>query len=131
MLRSRTVSVSIAVPPGQVIDYVSDPKNLPDWSFFSSVLETPSGWVATTPQGSSVGIRFEVSEEFGVVDHFVTPPDRDEIHVPMRVVPNRGGSEVLFTLFRMPNMSEADFAKDREVVVEDLARLREVLETAG
>lgn len=130
MLRSRTVSISIAVPPDRVIAYISDPANLPEWSFFASVTETPSGWVATTPGGGSVGIRFDVSETHGVVDHFVAPPGRDEIHVPMRVVPNGPGSEVLFTLFQMPAMSDEDFARDAAVVEEDLASLRAILEAA-
>lgn len=46
----------------------------------------------------------------------------------MRVVPNRSGSEVIFTLFRAPEMSEEVFAEDAALVEHDLRQLKKVLE---
>jgi hypothetical protein len=46
----------------------------------------------------------------------------------MRVVPNASGSEVLLTLFRLPEMSAEQYAKDMEWVEQDLATLKQVLE---
>jgi hypothetical protein len=37
-----------------------------------------------------------------VLDHTVVLPDGTEVYVPMRVVPNGGGSEVMLVLFRQP-----------------------------
>jgi hypothetical protein len=47
----------------------------------------------------------------------------------MRVLADgSGGSEVIFTLFRQPTMTDADFARDKGMVEADLAKLKQVLE---
>jgi len=46
----------------------------------------------------------------------------------MRVVANGQGSEVLFTLFRHPPMTEAGFDHDAKVVLADLEKLKAVIE---
>jgi len=46
----------------------------------------------------------------------------------MRVVPNEGGSEVLFTLFRPPAMTEVRLQQDMALVTADLQRLKQILE---
>jgi hypothetical protein len=73
-------------------------------------------------------IRFAERNDYGVLDHFVTPAPGMEIYVPMRVLPNGSGSEVVFTLFRMPEMSEEEFARDAGMVERDLRVLKSVLE---
>ena len=47
---------------------------------------------------------------------------------PMRVLPNGDGSEFVFTLFRRPGMSPAEFAEDRTAVERDLRTLKGLLE---
>lgn len=49
----------------------------------------------------------------------------------MRVVPNGDGSEVVFTLFRQPGMTDEQFAADAAWVAKDLAALKAVFERAG
>jgi len=51
-----------------------------------------------------------------------------EIAVPMRVVPNGDGSEVLITVFQQPEMTEAQYQQDLGLVKRDLERLKRVLE---
>ena len=46
----------------------------------------------------------------------------------MRVVPNGSGSEVIFTLFKTPEMSDKQFAEDAGLVERDLRTLKSVLE---
>ena len=46
----------------------------------------------------------------------------------MRVVPNGAGSEVTFTLLRLPEMSDQKFAEDAGMVQRDLRTLKSVLE---
>ena len=58
-------------------------------------------WIAETAQGL-VRVRFAASNAFGVLDHYVRPVAGREIAVPMRVVPNGAGSEVLITVFQQP-----------------------------
>jgi hypothetical protein len=46
----------------------------------------------------------------------------------MRVVPRGKGSEIIFTLFRQPDMSDEKFAEDAKWVEKDLKRLKGLLE---
>ena len=80
-------------------------------------------WKAADPEGP-VGIGFTGRHAFGVMDHHVGPGVGPEIHVPMRVVPNGGGAEVLGTLFRRPGMSEAEFSADADWVMRELLALK-------
>ena len=48
--------------------------------------------------------------------------------VPMRIVPNGAGSEVLITVFQQPEMTEAQYQQDLSLVKRDLERLKRVLE---
>jgi hypothetical protein len=46
----------------------------------------------------------------------------------MRVFPNNDGSEVVFTLYRRPAMSDQMFAEDAKAVTRDLEKLKTLLE---
>lgn len=128
---ARTVSVTIERPPQTVYDYVADPATLPLWTFFESI--TPAGdgrWTSTGPDGETAAIAFAPPNEFGVLDQDVEVAPGDVVHVPLRVVPNGPGSEVLFTAFRRPEYTDDDFDADVAVVRADLARLKELLESS-
>jgi hypothetical protein len=126
---SRQLSIAIDRSPGAVYEFVSSPENLPRWAagLGKSVERAGCGWKVRTPQGM-MGLRFAPENSFGVLDHYVKPADGAEIYVPMRVVENGAGSEVLFTLFRQPEMTDAEFAADCALVERDLAALKAVLE---
>lgn len=59
--------------------------------------------------------------------HCLTLTSGEVIYVPMRVIADGNGSEVVFTL-RRPGMTDEDFKADGEAVAADLARLKRVLE---
>jgi hypothetical protein len=50
------------------------------------------------------------------------------VYVPLRIVENEEGSEVMLTLFRQPQMSDERFAEDQVWVRKDLARLKVLAE---
>jgi hypothetical protein len=129
MLASRTLSVSIARPPAEVYDFVSNPENLPKWvtSFCRSVSKSGDDWIIETSQGS-MKIRFAERNALGVLDHYVYPAPGVEVYAPMRVLANGAGSEVIFTLFRRPEMSDRQYAEDAGMIERDLATLKQVLE---
>ena len=52
------------------------------------------------------------------------------MHNPMRVVPNGDGSEVVFTLFRRPGMSDHEFSADAAAVEQNLVTLMKLLEVS-
>ena len=58
-----------------------------------------------------------------MIDHVAETPAGD-VHVPMRIVANERGAEVLLTLFRQPGMTDERFAADAKWINRDLARLR-------
>lgn len=136
-MRSVTFNVTIARQPQAVYDFVADLKNLPKWAtaFCRSIKNEGDHWVLETPQGP-MGMRITARNAFGILDHYVLLPQRGtysaapgiEVHVPMRVVANGEGSEVLFTLFRRTEMTDAQFAEDQRLVRQDLDTLKRVLE---
>lgn len=129
VLRSKTLSVSIERPPREVYGFVSNPENLPKWAagLCRSVKKSKGGWIVETPKGP-MSFRFVGPNAFGILDHAVSPAPGLEILVPMRVVANGSGSEVLFTLFQLPDMSEEKFAEDVRLVERDLRTLKDILE---
>ncbi|HTL48982.1 MAG TPA: SRPBCC family protein [Verrucomicrobiae bacterium] len=127
---AQTLSVAIRCNAARVYDFVSNPENLPQWApaFCLSVKRLDGHWLIETPQGP-LKLQFAPKNDLGVLDHYITPPSGAEIFVPMRVVPNESGSEMLFTLFQRPGMSYEDYRSDLELVERDLATLKQVLET--
>ncbi|WP_372494251.1 SRPBCC family protein [Actinoallomurus purpureus] len=126
---SRHISESIARPADEVYDYASDPINLPVWApgLGSSVEKVDGRWFVETSEGR-VGLSFAPRNEYGVLDHEVTWPSGEIVYNPMRVIPDGDGCEVVFTLRRLPGMSDQEFARDEGLVAADLTRLKRVLE---
>ena len=129
MTESRTVSISIKRRPEEVYEYLADPANFPKWSvFIKEIRQEGSEWIATTPE-STVRMRFTPRNEFRVLDHTVTVSPHLQVYVPMRVLASPGkDSEVIFTVFRLPGMSDEEYNNDIEMVLTDLAGLKRVLE---
>jgi hypothetical protein len=75
-----------------------------------------------------VKIRFAERNDFGVLDHDVRLESGVTIHNPMRVLPNGAGSEVIFSLFHLPDASDPKFIEDAKWVAGDLRALKGVLE---
>jgi hypothetical protein len=128
-LQSRTLTISIAREAEAVYQFVSNPANLPHWAtaFCKSIRQAGPDWVMQT-SGGEMKVRFVPPNEFRVADHFVSPAPGVEIYVPLRVLPNGSGSEVVFTLFRSPDMAPEKFAEDIGLVQQDLQTLKRVLE---
>ena len=85
-------------------------------------------WTADTPTGKAK-IRFAEKNQFGILDHDVILESGVTFHNPMRVVSNgRSSSEVIFTLFRQPDVSDEKFLEDAKWVEKDLTILSDLLE---
>ena len=129
MYQSRNLSVQIRRNPRDVYNFTSVPENFPRWaSGLGKSLKRKNGeWIAETPQGP-IKVRFTERNEFGILDHYVIPESGAEIYIPMRVIPNGSGSELIFTLFRLSDVSDEKFAEDAEWVMRDLTALKNLLE---
>ncbi|WP_169952539.1 SRPBCC family protein [Microbispora sp. H11081] len=129
---SRHISERINRPADEVYEYASDPANLPTWApGLGEAVENVDGqWFVETPSGR-VGFAFVERNTYGVLDHEVTLPSGEVVHNPMRVIPDGDGCEVVFTLRRLPGVSDEDFTRDAGLVQADLTRLKQVLEAPG
>jgi hypothetical protein len=129
-LQTKHISEWIDRPADQVYDYASDPVNLPRWApgLGSTVEKVGERWFVETPMGR-VRFAFVERNEYGILDHDVTLPSGEIVYNPMRVIRDGDGCEVVFTLRRLPNMSDEEFARDAEAVAADLTRLKRLLES--
>ena len=128
--KSRIFTIFIAHPFDDVYEYLATPENFSQWAagLGNGVRFVDGAWIANTPRGA-ITIRFSKRNKFGVVDHYVITKPGVEIYVPMRVVVNRAGSEVLFTLFQQPEMTDEEFEADAILVQRDLETLKKILES--
>ncbi|HEX6956572.1 MAG TPA: polyketide cyclase [Ferrovibrio sp.] len=128
-LPARHIGIPIARPFDAVYGFLAEPANWPRWaSGLGAMQRRPDGsWTADQETGR-VGIVFAPRNAFGVLDHSVTLPNGDIVRVPLRVVRNNDGSEVIFTLFRQPGMDDTAFERDAAWIAQDLAKLKTLLE---
>lgn len=126
---ARPISIGVDRPADAVYASVHVPENFPKWAAGLGAGLTRDGdrWIAHGPDGDA-HVRFSPQNDFGVLDHWVTPADGAEISIPLRVVPNGDGAEVTLTLFRLPGMDDATFARDAGMVAKDLSTLKALLE---
>ena len=129
-LESRTISVSIRRDWREVYDFAQRPENFARWASGAakSLRREGTDWVADGPDGRAI-LRFAERNDFGVLDHTVILASGTEIRVPLRVVPNGSGCEVMLTLFRQPGMTDEILARDAEWIAKDLATLKALLDS--
>ncbi|MBB5115051.1 SRPBCC family protein [Micromonospora echinospora] len=128
---TRHLGVHIDRPVAQVYAFAADPANLPRWApgLGGSVARVDGQWFVDTPEGRA-RLTFAPANEYGVLDHEVLTPAGETVYVPLRAIADGDATEVVFSLRRMPGMSDADFDRDTALVEGDLARLKAVLESA-
>ncbi|MDE2599636.1 MAG: SRPBCC family protein [Rhodocyclaceae bacterium] len=131
-MRSRTISIDIAVPADTVYRCVRDPEQLPLWAagICKSVTVQEGVWhVDTGTELGTVQMAFCADNSLGVLDHTVTLPDGRSQNNPMRVIANGEGSEVMLTVFQTEGMSDETFVRDVQAVTRDLKTIKMLLET--
>jgi hypothetical protein len=128
-MRADTKTVSIHSTPERVMDFLSDPTNLPRWAvgFAKSVRRTGDRWIVTTASGE-MGIRIVTERRAGVVDFFLSPAPGMEALAASRVVPAGDGVEYVFTQFQAPDMPDDVFAKNVQALAHELTMLKVLLE---
>jgi hypothetical protein len=128
-VESRIITVRIDRPFDKVHEFLVDPANWNQWAFGlgRNIRQSPDGWIADSDSGVA-RVQFTPRNSFGVVDHTVIRPSGQRVYVPMRLIANGSGCELLFTLFREPDMSDGQFASDAGFVQRDLNGLKRLLE---
>lgn len=127
----RHVSIGVERPADVVYAYAKSPETMSDWAAGLGEglrpSETAGVWTADAPDGEA-SVRFAPDNAYGVIDHLVTLPGGAEIAVPMRVIANGDGAEVVLTLFRLPDMDDEAFERDAAAMARDLEALKAHLE---
>lgn len=126
MLESRTISISINRNWKEIYEAVWRPEDFPKWASGlskSSLTKDGEAWKAEGPE-ETVRILFTAHNAYGVMDHYVDVGNGTIIYVPLRIIQNGDGAEVLLTLFRQQDMSDAKFAADAAWVGRDLLALK-------
>lgn len=127
----RHISITINETPRTVYQFAANPENLTKWAAGlarSTITRQDDVWIANSPMGQ-VKVQFAPLNDFGVIDHDVTLATGVIVHNPFRVLKNGDGSEVVFTLYRQSEMSDADFEADANMITKDLKTLKSLLET--
>jgi hypothetical protein len=131
-LEVRHVSTSIDRPPGEVYRFVSNVDNLPKWATglvgSGTVRDVNGEWIVSGGTLGQVKVRFTEPNDLGVLDHDVVLESGETFHNPIRVIPNGAGSELVFSVFRQPDVSTEQFERDLHAVQKDLAILKGLLE---
>ena len=126
---SRNLSISVNRSVEDAYNFLCVPANFPRWAsgLGKSLKKVDGEWIAETPDGP-VNVRFTERNEFGILDHWVSPKPGLQIYIPLRVIANGSGCELLFTLFRLPGVTDEQFATDADWVMRDLTTLKNLLE---
>jgi hypothetical protein len=128
---ARHIGIAINRPIEEVYGFLAEPRNFQKWAEgLGGDFRHVEGmtFLVQTPIGP-VRVMFSEPNRYGILDHVLIPETGAPIHNPMRALANGSGSEVVFTLYRRPGMSEDEFAHDADWVARDLARLKTLLES--
>ena len=125
----KKLSVTIERSAAEAYDFLSVPENFPKWAsgLGASLRQMGADWIAETPDGPA-RVIFSERNSFGVLDHSVRRPQGTGVYVPLRVVPQGAGCELVLTLIRQPAMSDEKFAADAAWVMRDLEAAKRLLE---
>src|SRR4051812_18167496 len=131
MLASEVVRVSIERPYSDVYDFLMEPLNFARWAANEgSQMEPLDGgaWLVELATGP-MAIRFSPRNEFGILDYEVFPLGQSHgVVVPVRLIANGDGAELLLLWLQRPGVSDERFRSDVEWVASDLQRLKSLLE---
>ena len=102
------LAVSITRSAAETYEFLSAPEN------FAKCLGAPLrpagvDWIADTAEGQ-VAVRLSERNSFGVLDYSLRRPNGITVYVPLRVVANGRGCELVLTLFGPPEMLDESFA---------------------
>jgi hypothetical protein len=130
-MKSKTVNISIKSDTKTVYEFLLNLENLPKWapSTFPSIKEVNGEWLVDTPHGQNKVMLTE-KNNFGILDHRVLLTSGVEVYVPMRVIENGDGSEVMLTVFQTPEMTDEVFDEDIKMVEKDLNQIKTIIEVS-
>lgn len=122
------ISLYIDCHPAQVYEFLCAPENISQWSrdLNGPVEQVENGWIFDSSQGP-VKVCFSLRNEFGVLDYSLTFTSGEVYQLPMRVLPNGCGSELVMTIWIADGTSHQDFLRYKQMVKEDLIAIKDFI----
>ena len=136
---TRTLATTIEAPFATVVADLADPFTHPRWGteFFAGPAEAtdgPAGEVRVNVpmMGGPARMKIDAAPEHGVIDLFLAPAGAPFGEpVPIRVIRNGDGADVLFTLARMPGMPDQAWDQAVASMSRELGNLKARLESGA
>ena len=129
--QTTTLAVTIDAPPQSVAADLADPATHPEWAaeFFDgpATRRDDGSYSARVPlMGGPVRFTVEADTAAGIVDLFLAPEGAPfGAPLPVRLVPNGDGVDVLWTLTRFPGTPDEAWQAGLASMSRELERLRE------
>lgn len=137
-MTTRTLSVTIDAAFDAVVADLADPLTHPEWAneFFvgpAKAGERIGEATATVPaMGGPVRLRIDADPACGRIDLALAPGEAPfGESLPIRVIPNGDGVDVLFTLTRVAGQPDAEWEAGLEGMRRELENLRRRHEEVG
>ncbi|KMN32258.1 hypothetical protein VI26_17710 [Chromobacterium sp. LK1] len=130
MSTPRHIGISIACSLERAYALLAPPEHFPLWAsgLAGALRRAGDGWLADTPHGA-MPVRFSPLNDYGVLDHWLSPPGQAEVYIPLRLLARDDGCELVLTLFRPPGVDDARFEADAAWMARDLAAAKAWLES--
>jgi polyketide cyclase/dehydrase/lipid transport protein len=126
-------SIEIAAPFERVFAYIADPATLPEWAHAFKAVSNGRATLATANGVVQIGLTVDASREQGTIDWMLAFPDGSEAKAFSRAIRARADCTVYsFVLLPPPGpleQLEGAFAQQREILREELATLRRLVES--
>ena len=132
MLKSRDITTPLHRRYADVYGFLAEPTNFALWGGTEPDTEMKhlggSDYLVVLPSGRRV-MRFTPLNDFGVLDYQVFMEGETNGPVtPVRIHPNQDGSEIVFTWFQRPGVSDEQFESEAEWAYSDLLRMKAYIE---
>ncbi len=134
-LHTRTLTVTIDAPLAQVAADLADPTTHPQWAteFYAGPVRPTAGgeFVAPVPMmGGQVRHKLDADLARGILDLYFAPQGAPYgPPIPVRLVPNGDGVDVLWTLTRFPGVSDQAWQQGLAAMARELQALKRRHET--
>lgn len=135
-LPTQTLKVTIAAPFERVVADLADGRSHGEWAtefFAGPVSEAGDGtYTADVPaMGGPTRMRIRADIGLGVIDLYLAPEGKPfGPPLPVRIVPNGDGADVLWILARFPGMPDAAWGGALASMERELEALRLRLESS-
>jgi hypothetical protein len=134
MLDSETFAYAIARPLDEVCDFLLEPSNYGKWAFVhDAAMRHLHGrdWAVETTVGPRI-VRFAAPNAFGVFDLGLMRAEDGLVHpAGVWAIANGAGTELIYTNFRWPGMSDLEWESAKSWITADYLALQSLLEEQG